>query len=49
MSSQIVKQTTKIDSSLSKINECYYLKFQKPMCRRQIFRIISNERDYVKT
>ena len=46
---QILKLTIKICSNLSNINIQYYLKFRIPMCHTQFFRIISQNREYVKT
>ena len=46
---QIVKLTIKIDSSLSIINLCYYLKLPIPIMHRDFFRIISQKPEYVKT
>ena len=43
--SQINKLTMKIYSHLY-INKIYYLKFKIPMCHRQFFRIISQNREY---
>ena len=45
----IIKLTTNIYSSLSKINTRYYLKFRKLIMHRQFFRIISHISEYVKT
>ena len=39
--------TIKFYSHLRYINLKYYLKSQIPMCRRQFFRVISQNRDFV--
>ena len=44
---QINKLTIDIPSPLRYINICYYLKLPIPMCHRQFFRVISQNRDYV--
>ena len=46
---QINKLTIKIYSNLSNINICYFLKHGIPMCHRQIFKILSQNTNYVKT
>ena len=45
---QINKLTIKFFSQLRFINISYYLKSQIPMCHRQFFRVISQNRDYVE-
>ena len=44
---QINKLTMKFYSHLRYINISYYLKSQIPMCHRQFFRVISQNREYV--
>ena len=44
-----VKLTIKIDSCLSNIKNCYYLKIRITMCHRQFLRIKSHDRECVKT
>ena len=46
---EIVKLTIKIYSTLSRMNICYYLKFQIPLMHRKIFRIISQNQENKKT
>ena len=48
MFNQINKLTIKFYSHLRYINISYYLKSQIPMCHRQFFRVISQNRDYVE-
>ena len=48
MFNQINKLTIKFYSHLRFINISYYLKSQIPMCHRQFFRVISQNRDYVE-
>ena len=48
MLNQINKLTIKFYSHLRYINISYYLKSQKLMCQRQIFRVISQNRDFVE-
>ena len=43
------KLTVKIYSNLSKINIRYYPKFRIPITHRQFFRLISQNREHVKT
>ena len=45
---QINKLSIKFFSHLRYINISYYPKSQIPMCHRQFFRVISQNRDYVK-
>ena len=45
---QINKLSIKFYSHLRYINISYYLKSQIPMCYRQFFRVISQNRDYVE-
>ena len=45
---QINNLTIKFYSHLQYINISYYLKSQIPMCHRQFFRAISQNRDYVE-
>ena len=45
---QINKLTIKFYSHLRYINISYYLKSQIPMCHQQIFRVISQNREYVE-
>ena len=45
---QINKLKINFYSHLRYINISYYLKFQIPMCHRQFFRVISQNRDYVE-
>ena len=45
---QINRLTTKFYSHLRYINISYYLKFQIPMCHRQFFRVISQNREYLE-
>ena len=47
MFNQINKLTIKVYSHLRYINLSYYLRFQIPMCHRQFFRVISQNREYV--
>ena len=42
----INKLTIKIYSHLRYLNISFYLKFQIPMCHRQFFKVISQNRDY---
>ena len=44
---QINKLTIKIYSSLRYINISFYLKFPMPMCYRQFFRMISQNREHI--
>ena len=46
---QINKLTIKIYSNLSNVNIRYYLKFPIPTMHRQIFKILSQNPEYVKT
>ena len=46
---QINKLTIKFGSNLSSINFYYCLKFHIPMCQRQFFRRISQNKEYVET
>ena len=46
---EIVKFTLKIDSNLSAMNITYYLKHQKPIIHREVFKLISPIPEYVKT
>ena len=46
--SGIVKLTLKVDSSLSNLHVCYFLKLPMPKRYRQFFRINSQKPDYVK-
>ena len=46
---QINKLSIKIYSHLRYINISYYLKSQIPMCPRQCFGVISQNRDYVES
>ena len=39
----------KFYSNLSHININYYLKLRIPMCHRQVFRKISQNREYIQT
>ena len=48
MFNQINKLTIKFNSHLRYINISFYLNFQIPMCHRQFFRVISQNRDYVE-
>ena len=48
MFNQINKLKIKFYSHLRFINISYYLKSQIPMCHRQFFRVISQNRDYVE-
>ena len=48
MFNQINKLTIKFCSHLRFINISYYLKFQVPMCHRQFFKLISQNREYVE-
>ena len=43
------KLNNKKNSSLSKINKHFYLKFPIPIMHRQFFRKISQDPEYVKT
>ena len=43
-----INKLTKLYSHLRYINISYYLKFQIPMCHRQFFRVISQNREYVE-
>ena len=45
---QIKKLSRKIYSHIRYINISYYLKSQIPMCHRQFFRVISQNRVYVE-
>ena len=45
---QINKLSSKFYSHLRYINISYYLKSQMPMCHRQFFGVISQNRDYVE-
>ena len=47
--SEIVKITIKTNSSLSKVSICYYLILPIPILHRQIFRIISQDPESVKS
>ena len=49
MFNMIVKLAKILDSSLSNIYTCYYLKFLIPIRHRQFFKIISQNPEYVKT
>ena len=44
---QINRLTIKINSHLRFSNISYYLKFQIPMCHRQFFRVISQNREFI--
>ena len=46
---QINKLTIKFYSHLRHINISYYLKFPIPMGHRQFFKVLSQNRDYVRT
>ena len=48
MFNQINKLTIKFSSHLRYLNISYDLKFQIPMCHRQFFRVISQNREYVE-
>ena len=48
MFNHINKLTIKFYSHLRYINISYHLKFQIPMCHRQFYRIISQNREYVE-
>ena len=49
MLNQINRLTRKFYSHLRYINISYYLKSQIPMCHRQFFKVISQNRDYVES
>ena len=44
---QINELTKKFYSHLRFINISYYLKFQIPMCHRQFFKVLSQNREYI--
>ena len=46
---QIVILMINIDSNLSKIKVCYYIKIRIPIRHRQFLRIISQNQEYVKS
>ena len=48
MFNQVNKLTIKFPSHLRYIYISYYFKFPMPMCHRQFFRVISQNRDYVE-
>ena len=47
--SEKVNLTIKIYSDLSGMNISYYVNFSIPIMHRQLFRIISQSREYIKT